>query len=484
MLTEVQAVIASNEQAAPIIDIALTALNKIASRQAVVAIIGLGYVGLPLAVAFADARFRVVGIDVDAQRISSLNAGQSYIPDVLSHRLSALLTHTAPDGQHPVSFGSNWPGYEPAGIDQAEQHGSLYATTDLDILQYVDAAIVCVPTPVSAAKEPDLSYILSAVNDIAARLHQGMLIVLESTTYPGTTEEVVLPRLEQSGLSVGADFFLAFSPERIDPGRSDWTVHTTPKVLGGVTPTCLKVACALYECAINHVVPVSNTRTAEMVKLLENTFRAVNIGLANEMAIMCDRLDIDVWEVIEAAKSKPYGFMPFYPGPGVGGHCIPVDPLYLAWKLRESNYEARFIQTAHQINANMPHYVLGRIAEALNEDGKPLKGSRILMLGVAYKADVNDVRESPALDLIHLLRQQKAEVSYNDPYVSSLALDGLSLTSIALNRETLWQADCIVILAAHQCYDWAWVMEHSRLVVDTRNVLRNGQAHVARVVKL
>ena len=484
MLTEFQAVIASNGQAAPSIDFALTALNKITSRQAVVAIIGLGYVGLPLAVAFADARFRVVGIDVDAQRISSLNAGQSYIPDVPASQLSAVLTHHAPDRQHPLPFASNWPSCEPAGKDQAQQQGSLYATADLDILQDVDAAIVCVPTPVSAAKEPDLSYILSAVNDIAAHLHQGMLIVLESTTYPGTTEEAVLPRLEQSGLSVGADFFLAFSPERIDPGRTDWTVRTTPKVIGGVTPTCLKVASALYECAINHVVPVSNARTAEMVKLLENTFRAVNIGLANEMAIMCDRLDIDVWEVIEAAKSKPYGFVPFYPGPGVGGHCIPVDPLYLAWKLRESNYEARFIQTAHQINVNMPHYVLEKIAGALNEESKPLKGSRILVLGVAYKADVNDVRESPALDLIQLLHQRSAEVVYNDPYVPSLALCGLTLTSMTLDDETLRQADCVVVLAAHHCYDWAWVMEHSQLVVDTRNVLRNGQAHVARVVKL
>jgi UDP-N-acetyl-D-glucosamine dehydrogenase len=484
MLTELRAVIASNEQASPMIDIALATLNKIVTRQAVVAIVGLGYVGLPLAVAFAEARFRVVGIDIDARRISSLNAGQSYIPDVSAHQVSALLTRSAPNGQRPMSFVDNRPDGEPAEMDQARQHGSLYATTDYDILHHVDAAIVCVPTPVSAAKEPDLSYILSAVNEIAPRLHQEMLIVLESTTYPGTTEEVVLPRLEQSGLSVGTDFFLAFSPERIDPGRTDWTVYTTPKVLGGVTPTCLKVAQALYECAINHVVPVSNARTAEMVKLLENTFRAVNIGLANEMAMMCDRLDIDVWEVIEAAKSKPYGFMPFYPGPGVGGHCIPVDPLYLAWKLRVLNYEARFIQTAHQINVNMPHYVLAKITEALNEDGKPLNGSRILVFGVAYKADVNDVRESPALELIPLLRRQRAEVVYNDPYVPSLVLDGLTLTSITLNDETLRQADCIVILAAHQCYDWAWVMEHGRLVVDTRNVLRNGQAHVARVVKL
>jgi len=328
---------------------------------------------------------------------------------------------------------------------------------------------------------------VTVVGEIARRLQPGMLIVLESTTYPGTTEELVLPSLQNARgqtFQVGRDFFLAFSPERIDPGQSDWTVRNTPKVIGGVTPHCLEVARSLYESTIERVVPVSSPKVAEMVKLLENTFRAVNIALVNEVAIMCDRLGIDVWEVIEAAKTKPFGFMPFYPGPGLGGHCIPIDPHYLAWKLKTLNYNARFIQLAAEINFSMPQYVLGKIADALNEEGRALKGSRVLILGVTYKADVGDLRESPALDLMHLLREKGAEVVYHDPHVPQLEVDGLVMTGVTLDRESLRRADCVVITAPHRSYDWAWVVENSRLVVDTRNATKGVEAHSARVVKL
>lgn len=462
-----QVVTEERERTLFLTDVCGSVLNRISTRQATVAIIGLGYVGLPLAVAFAESGFKVVGIDVDTRRVSSLNTGQSHIPDVPTERLSALLANAAPNEHDPAS-----------------SLGSFSATTDFHVLCDADAVIICVPTPVNSAKDPDLSYIVSAMDEIAPRVHPGMLVVLESTTYPGTTEEVALPRLEQSGLKVGTDFFLAFSPERIDPGRTDWTVRTTPKVVGGMTPDCLKVACALYACAVERVVPVSNPKTAEMVKLMENTFRAVNIGLANEMAIMCDHLDIDVWEAIEAARSKPYGFMPFYPGPGLGGHCIPVDPLYLAWKLRTFNYNARFIQAASEINLNMPLYVRDRIAEALNEDGRALNGSRVVLLGVAYKPNVGDVRESPALDLIHLLRERRADVVYHDPYVPSVRIDGETISSIVLDPEALLQADCVVIATDHDSYDWAWIVNHSRLVVDTRNATQGISSPAGRVVKL
>lgn len=442
-------------------------LDKIALRQAVVTVIGLGYVGLPLAAAFAEAGFRVIGFDVDECRISSLKSGQSYVPDVPAAEILAVLIDSAPNGQYPAAAG-----------------GSLYVTTDPAVLDHADAVIVCVPTPVNAAKEPDLTCILASVDAIVAHAHPGLLVVLESTTYPGTTEEVVLPRLEQLGLTVGADVFLAFSPERIDPGRTDWTVRTTPKVVGGVTPVCLRMARALYECVIDRIVPVSNPRTAEMVKLLENTYRAVNIGLANEMAVMCERLNVDVWEVIEAAASKPYGFTPFYPGPGVGGHCIPVDPLYLAWKMRTLNYDTRLIQTAHQINSGMPEHVVDLVAAALNDEGRALKGSRILVLGAAYKANVNDVRESPALEVMHLLRQRHADVAYNDPYLPSISLNGTILTSVELDARLLQHADCVVILTAHACYDWPHIVRNSRLIVDTRNIRYTPDSPGARIVKL
>ncbi|MFQ5344100.1 MAG: nucleotide sugar dehydrogenase, partial [Anaerolineae bacterium] len=400
----------------------------------------------------------------------------------------------------------------------------LFATTDYDALHNADAAIICVPTPLGKTKDPDMSYIIAATDEIARRLHPGMLIVLESTTYPGTTEELILPRLEGAGeqgsrgageqrrggdgetgregaaeaseprssqltidnspLTVSKDFFLAFSPERIDPGRKDYTIRNTPKVIGGVTPACTAVAQALYETAIERVAPVSSPRVAEMVKLLENTFRAVNIALVNEVAIMCDRLGIDVWEVIEAARTKPFGFMTFYPGPGLGGHCIPIDPQYLAWKLKTVNYNARFIQLAGEINFGMPQYVLGKIADGLNEAGKPLKGSRVLILGVAYKAGVSDLRESPALDLIHLLQEKGADVAYHDPYVPRFDVDDLAMTGVSLNRHALRTADCVVITADHSSYDWEWVVENSRLVVDTRNATRDVRAGGARVVKL
>lgn len=452
-----------------------TLLRKIGSRQATVSVIGLGYVGLPLAVAFAEAGFRVFGIDVDVARVEAINKGESYIRDVPSETLTSL----KPDG--------------PTFSDGESSHpdkwlaSRLTATTDFDPLSKTDAAIVCVPTPLSKTKDPDLSHIIAAADEIARQLQPGMLIVLESTTFPGTTEELILPRLQRANgrsFEVGTDFFLAFSPERIDPGRTDWTVRNTPKVLGGVTACCTKVAQALYECAVEQVVPVSSPRVAEMVKLLENTFRATNIALVNEIAIMCDRLGIDVWKVIDAAKTKPFGFMPFYPGPGLGGHCIPIDPHYLAWKLKTFNYNARFIQLAEEINSSMPAYVLAKISDALNEDEKPLKGSRVLILGVAYKADVSDVRESPALDLILLLRQKGARVDYHDPYVAELDVEGVHINSVSLSSETLRSADCVVITTAHKSYDWRWVLQNSRLVVDTRNATGIIPEALARVVKL
>ncbi len=460
-----------------------TLADKICRCQAKVSIIGLGYVGLPLAVVFAEAGYSVVGIDIDRSRVDKINRGESDISDVPSESLSRLTSS--------YEMPSN--GSMPDGGEQSV--GKLTATCDFDVLEDADVAIVCVPTPLGKTRDPDTSYIASAAEDIARYLHPGMLVVLESTTYPGTTEEVILPRLERANyrgsddkqscaLSVGTDFFLAFSPERIDPGRTDWTVHNTPKVVGGMTPACTELTKALYERAIQNVVPVSSPRVAEMVKLLENTFRATNIALVNEIAIICDRLGVSVWEVINAAKTKPFGYMPFYPGPGLGGHCIPIDPQYLAWKMKTLNYNARFIQLAEEINFGMPAYVAGKVADALNEDGKPLKDSQILVLGVAYKADVSDVRESPALEIIRLLQQKKAEVSYHDPYVAELRADGISMSSVSLDLEKLKESDCVVITTAHKSYDWKWVVEHSKLVVDTRNATEEIAEDIGRVLKL
>ena len=448
-------------------------LRKIETRQAIVSVIGLGYVGLPLAVAFADVGFRVVGIDHDAARVGAVARGESYVEDVSSEALRAVVC----DAPY-ASFRAN---------SHNAARGSLFPTTGYDALAETDVALVCVPTPLSKTSDPDISYIVRATEEIALLLHPGMLVVLESTSYPGTTEEIVLPLLRSANgrsLEAGTDFFLAFSPERIDPGRKDWTIFNTPKVVGGVTTRCTQVAKAVYECVVQEAIAVSSPRVAEMAKLLENTFRAVNIGLVNEVAIMCNRLEIDVWEVIEAAKSKPFGYMPFYPGPGLGGHCIPVDPRYLAWKLKTLDYNARFIQLAEEINFGMPLYVLGKIADELNEYGKPLKDSRVLILGVAYKAGVSDARESPALDLMYLLLKKGVELAYHDPYVPELDVGGQSMTGVKLDLNRLRWADCVVITTPHDGYDWNWVVEHSALVVDTRNATAHVSHNLGRVVKL
>ena len=429
--------------------------EKIAQRQALVSVIGLGYIGLPLAVAFADAGLRVLGIDTNQQKVDAINRGESYIQDVPS------------EGLH-------------------RNRDNLTATTSFDGLSDADAAIICVPTPLDKAHEPDMSFVLNAIDEIACRIHSEKLVVLESTTYPGTTEELILPRLRaahDAELEVGKQFFLAFSPERTDPGRTDWTLHSTPKVVGGVTPQCLEVAQALYRCVVETVIPASSTKVAEMTKLLENTYRAVNIGLVNEVAMMCDRLGVDVWEVIDAAGTKPFGFTPFYPGPGTGGHCIPVDPHYLAWKMRTLNYDPRLTELSTEINDSMPRFVLDKMSNALREQGKTIEGSSVIVLGVAYKADIGDTRESPALDLLGLLKERGATVAYHDPYVPELDIDGQCLHSIALTEQGLKAADCVVIVTPHTAFDWRSVVDSSPLIVDTRNATKgiDGQG---RIVKL
>ncbi len=438
--------------------------GRIERREAVVCVVGLGYVGLPLAVTFAEAGFRVVGVDTDAARVAAVNAGRSHVPDVPSETVARL----------------------------ALGEGRLSAATGYDAVCEADAVLICVPTPLGKTRDPDVSYIVAAASEIGPRLREGALVVLESTTYPGTTEELVLPRLVEASagrFEVGRDFFLAFSPERVDPGREDWTIANTPKVIGGVTEACTAVASCLYGAAIDRVAPVSSSRAAEMVKLLENTFRAANIALANEMAIMCDHLGLDVWEVIDAASTKPFGFMPFYPGPGLGGHCIPVDPHYLVWKMRTLGYTARFIQLADEINSGMPQHVALAITRALGSESKPLNGARVLVLGVAYKPDVGDTRESPALDLIHLLNQQGATVEYHDPLAPSLREAGLQMASVGTEGETtlsaaLAAADCVVVVTDHSSYDWEDVVRRSRLVVDTRNAVARAGVKGGRVFKL
>lgn len=430
-------------------------IAKFTAHQGTVGIVGMGYVGLPLAVAFAQIGFKVIGIDVNPQKVAMLNRGESYVEDVPDTELKPLI-----------------------------QKGTIRASTDYADLAHVDAISICVPTPLRKTKDPDISYIISAADNIVAHASgTGKLVVLESTTYPGTTEEVILPRLTENGDEVGRDFFLAFSPERVDPGRTDYNMFTTPKVFGGVTPDCLEVTLALYSQVVQQPVPVSSTAAAEMVKLLENTFRAVNIGLVNEMAVMCDKLGLDVWEVVEAAATKPYGFMKFTPGPGVGGHCIPLDPHYLSWKLKTVNYNARFIELASEINSHMPDYVVTKVADALNGDRKAINGSRILLLGVAYKPNIGDVRESPALDVIHLLQERGADVVYHDPYVCDLAHEGLDCTWVDITADSLETADCVVIITNHRVYDWAFVAANAPLIVDTRNAL-GSLAGQARVVSL
>lgn len=417
--------------------------EKISSQSLRVGVIGLGYVGLPLAVTFAQAGFHVVGIDIDQQKVDQASNGESYIADIPGQTLQALLAS-----------------------------GYLRFTTDFAALDEIDAVSICVPTPLRKTRDPDITYIISATQQVRAHLHAQQLVVLESTTYPGTTDEVLLPELESTGLKVGNDFFLAFSPERIDPGNTQFNAHNTPKIVGGITPTCTKLAQDFYGAAIKTVVPVSSARVAEMVKLLENTFRAVNIGLVNEIAIMCEKLDIGVWEVIDAAATKPFGFMRFLPGPGLGGHCIPVDPHYLSWKLKTLDYTARFIELAAEINGSMPHYVVNKIAEALNEQRRSFNGATVLVLGVAYKGNVSDVRESPAIDIIQALLQRKSVVLYNDEYVPSLNLPERVLHSQPLSSGLLQAADCVVIVTDHSYYDVPWILAESRSIVDTRNMTR------------
>lgn len=430
-------------------------LEKIENREAVVAVIGIGYVGLPLAVEFVKEGFRVIGVDVSEKKVELLNSGVSYIPDIDTSQIAA-------------------------GVEA----GLLSATTDYSVLRDVDAISICVPTPLRKTKDPDMSFIIAAADEIAKYSRPGQLIVLESTTYPGTTDELIVPRMVKNGHEVGKDIFICFSPERIDPGNPTYGVRNTPKVIGGITPDCVEVAAALYAKAIETVIPVSSTRAAEMVKLLENTFRSVNIGLVNEMALMCDKLDVNVWEVIEAASTKPFGFMTFYPGPGLGGHCIPIDPLYLSWKLKALNYNARFIELASEVNGNMPQYVVTKIMEALNQVRKTVNGADILILGVAYKRDIDDLRESPALDIIGLLQERGAEISYHDPYVPDLSHEGLPYTSDALTAERLQAADAVVIVTDHSCLDYAWIAEHASIIVDTRNALKNVKQPRATVVGL
>jgi UDP-N-acetyl-D-glucosamine dehydrogenase len=420
-----------------------TLTDRIRSRDARVGVIGLGYVGLPLAVEFARAGFTVTGFDVDAGKIAQINAGRSYIPDVPSEDLAAQV-----------------------------RAGKLSATTDMAQLGGMDAIDICVPTPLRKTKDPDLSYIVRAVEAVAATLKRGQLVILESTTYPGTTDEVVQPMLEAKSMKADADFFLAFSPERVDPGNQRFTTKNIPKIVGGVGESSTKVAAALYGATVQTVVPVSSTRVAEMVKLLENTFRAVNIGLVNEIAQMSHKMDIDVWEVIEAAKTKPFGFMPFYPGPGLGGHCIPIDPFYLSWKARQSGFECRFIELAGQVNGSMPEFVVERVTDALNEVRKAVNGSRVHIYGVAYKRDVGDMRESPALDIIELLTRRGAEISYSDPWVPTLKEGAHAFEAVpeadALHR----RPDCVVICTDHSAFDWKALVDSGVPIVDTRDALR------------
>lgn len=418
-------------------------LEKIASRSLRIATIGLGYVGLPLAVTFAEAGFHVIGIDIDQQKVDQANNGHSYIDDIDSETLQRLL-NTA----------------------------KLTFTTDFTVLKNIDAVTICVPTPLRKTRDPDISYIIAATEQVRSHLHPGQLIILESTTYPGTTDEALLPALESTGLKVGTDFFLAFSPERIDPGNAHFGTKNTPKVVGGITSTCTELAAAYYGAALEHVVPVSSARTAEMAKLLENTFRAVNIGLVNEIAIICEKLHVNVWEVIEAAATKPFGFMRFLPGPGLGGHCIPVDPHYLSWKLKTLDYTARFIELAAEINSSMPHHVTNKISEALNEQQRSLNGATVLVLGVAYKHNVSDIRESPALDIIRNLQARKAVVLYNDNYVPSLALQGQTLTNQPLTNGLLQAADCVALITDHGYYDVPTIVREARSIVDTRNMTK------------
>ncbi len=429
--------------------------RKIESRRAHTGVVGLGYVGLPLAVELAQAGFSVTGIDIDKSKVDAIGRGESYVQDVPTSVLAPLV-----------------------------QDGKIRATTDFGAVSQLDTINICVPTPLRKTKDPDMSYIVSSCQQIAKYFHPGMLVILESTTYPGTTDELMLPMFERPDLKVGEHFFLCFSPERVDPGNPKYQTKNIPKVVGGITPACTEIGALFYGQALESVVPVGSTRVAEMVKLLENTFRMINIGLANEIALMCDRMGINVWEVIDAAATKPFGFMPFYPGPGLGGHCIPIDPFYLSWKTKQAGIEARFIELAGYINGQMPHFVVDKIQNALNEHSKPLKGSRVHILGVAYKRDIDDVRESPALDIIHLLGRRGAKVSYSDPYVSKLRADGfLPQNMEAIDAEKgAAEADCVAIVTDHKSFDYPGIVNAAKLVVDTRNALKGNTSD--KIVRL
>jgi UDP-N-acetyl-D-glucosamine dehydrogenase len=428
-------------------------LARLKRKDFTAAVIGLGYVGLPLAVEYAGAGIRVIGIDSDGAKVRAIRSGKSYIDDVPSEMVKA-----------------------------AVDAGLLRVTSDYSALAEADTVNICVPTPLRKTKDPDLSYVVNAAEQVAKYLHRDMLIVLESTTYPGTTDELLVPMFEEKGFTVGKDIFLAFSPERVDPGNPQYSTKNIPKVVGGATPRCTKMAAALYGGALNLVHPVSSASVAEMVKLLENTFRAVNIGLVNEIALMCNRMGIDVWEVIDAAKTKPFGFMPFYPGPGIGGHCIPLDPFYLSWKAKQFGFESRFIELAGVINGQMPHYIVGKIVDALNRFKKSVNGAKVLILGVAYKKDISDVRESPALDILQLLTQKGAKLSYCDPHVPVLAEHGMHMKAEPLSAATLKKADCVVVVTDHSDFDYRLVARESKVVVDARNALKGKNG--GKIIKL
>jgi UDP-N-acetyl-D-glucosamine dehydrogenase len=432
-------------------------IGKLKDKSARVAILGLGYVGLPLAVVFAEAGFSVTGIDPDGRKIDSVKNGISYIPDITTERLAPLV-----------------------------HSGKLRATADFSVLEGMDAASICVPTPLRQTGDPDMSFILSATEELAKHMHKGMVVVLESSTYPGTTREILLPKLgEEKGLKVGEDWFLAFSPERVDPGRQDFTTLNTPKVVGGITPACAEVAEAWYGSALKHIQLVSSAEAAEMAKLLENTFRMVNIAMVNEMAIMCERMNVDVWEVIDAAATKPFGFMKFTPGPGLGGHCIPIDPLYLSWKMKSYQYNARFIELSSEITTNMPRYVVTRILDALNDRGQTLKGARALVLGAAYKPDIDDIRESPALEVIDLLEKKGAMVSYHDPYIPALKTHaGKEMRSVPDLMAAVREADAVVIVTNHKIYDYQAILDAAKFIFDSRNALGKLGKHSPKVVRL
>ena len=429
--------------------------HRIESKEAKIAVIGLGYVGLPLAVEFASQGFSVTGIDIQEQKIEKLSNGENYIEDVDSALLNELV-----------------------------QNGKLKSTTDFSVLSDIDAVSICVPTPLRKTKEPDISHIVAAVEEVRKYIHRPMLIVLESTTYPGTTREIMLPLLEEDGRKEDVDFYLAFSPERVDPGNPQFKTRNIPKIIGGITSESTEIATLLYQNIIDRVVGVSSADVAEMVKLLENTFRSVNIGLVNEIAMMCNRMGIDVWEVIDGASTKPFGFLPFYPGPGIGGHCLPIDPLYLSWKARLVDFEARFIDLAAAVNTRMPNLVVELVAESLNEDKKSLNGSQVLVLGVSYKRDVDDTRESPSLEVMELLARKKSQVLYHDPYVSELAFDTQTYVSEPLTDRLLSKVDCVVIVTNHSCFDYERIVKKARRVVDTRNATKFVKDGREKIVKL